>query len=240
MRKIAEPPSSFFKQRIIIFLPAILVAVCLFAVGYYVDHVHARNHEREMRVSVFNQLSLLRANLEGYLTSNVQLVQGLAASISVEPDLSTEKFTQLARYLFNDRSQLRNIGAAPDLVIRYMYPLKDNEAAVGLDYRDHPAQLRAALRARDSGNLLFDGPVELVQGGQAFIARIPVFLNDSNGQSSEKKAFWGIISAVIDIDRLYIASGLKDFAEEFDIAIRMDEEYDLSSGVFLSASLPGK
>lgn len=233
MRKTAAPPSSLFQQRIIIFLPAILVAVCLFAVGYYVDHVHARNHERELRVSVFNQLSLLRANLEGYLTSNVQLVQGLAASISVEPDLSTEKFTQLARYLFNDRSQLRNIGAAPDLVIRYMYPLKDNEAAVGLDYRDHPAQLRAALRARNSGNLLFDGPVELVQGGQAFIARIPVFLNGSNGQSSEKKSFWGIISAVIDIDRLYTASGLKNFAEEFDIAIRTDEGYDLVSEVFL-------
>ena len=233
MRKIVAPPPSFFQQRIMVFLPAILVAVCLFAVGYYVDYMHARNHERELRVSVFNQLSLLRAKLEGYITSNVQLVQGLAASISVEPDLSTEKFTQLARYLFNDRSQLRNIGAAPDLVIRYMYPLQNNEAAVGLDYRDHPAQLRAALRARDSGNLLFDGPVDLVQGGQAFIARIPVFLSGSNGQPSQEKAFWGIISAVIDIDRLYFASSLKDFADEFDIAIRTDESYDPAGNVFL-------
>lgn len=233
MRKIVAPPPSFFQQRIMVFLPAILVAACLFAAGYYVDYMHARNHERELRVSVFNQLSLLRAKLEGYITSNVQLVQGLAASISVEPDLSTEKFTQLARYLFNDRSQLRNIGAAPDLVIRYMYPLQNNEAAVGLDYRDHPAQLRAALRARDSGNLLFDGPVDLVQGGQAFIARIPVFLSGSNGQPSQEKAFWGIISAVIDIDRLYSASSLKDFADEFDIAIRTDENYDPAGNVFL-------
>ena len=233
MRKIVAPPPSFFQQRIMVFLPAILVAACLFAAGYYVDYMHARNHERELRVSVFNQLSLLRAKLEGYITSNVQLVQGLAASISVEPDLSTEKFTQLARYLFNDRSQLRNIGAAPDLVIRYMYPLQNNEAAVGLDYRDHPAQLRAALRARDSGNLLFDGPVDLVQGGQAFIARIPVFLSGSNGQPSQEKAFWGIISAVIDIDRLYFASSLKDFADEFDIAIRTDESYDPAGNVFL-------
>ena len=233
MRKIVAPPPSFFQQRIMVFLPAILVAACLFAAGYYVDYMHARNHERELRVSVFNQLSLLRAKLEGYITSNVQLVQGLAASISVEPDLSTEKFTQLARYLFNDRSQLRNIGAAPDLVIRYMYPLQNNEAAVGLDYRDHPAQLRAALRARDSGNLLFDGPVDLVQGGQAFIARIPVFLSGSNGQPSQEKAFWGIISAVIDIDRLYFASSLKDFADEFDIAIRTDESYDPDGNVFL-------
>lgn len=233
MNRIAVPPASFFQQRIVVFLPAILVAVCLFAAGYYVDHVHARNHEREVRVSVFNQLSLLRAKLEGYITSNVQLVQGLAASISVEPDLSTEKFTQLARYLFNDRSQLRNIGAAPDLVIRYMYPLQHNEAAVGLDYRDHPAQLRAALRARDSGNLLFDGPVDLVQGGQAFIARIPVFLSGENGQRSQEKAFWGIISAVIDIDELYSASGLKDFSGEFDIAIRTHQDYDPAGKVFL-------
>lgn len=233
MSEMATPPPTFFQQRIIVFLPAILVFACLVAVGYYVDHLNARNHEREMRVSVFNQLSLLRAKLEGYITNNVQLVQGLAASISVEPDLSAEKFTQLARYLFNDRSQLRNIGAAPDLVIRYMYPLENNEAAVGLDYRDHPAQLRAALSARDNGNLLFDGPVDLVQGGQAFIARIPVFLSGANGQPRQEKAFWGIISAVIDIDRLFNASDLKNFADEFDIAIRTEEEYDPGGKVFL-------
>ncbi len=229
MRDNAARLPSFFSYRLLVFLPAVLMAVCLLVVGCYVDYLHSRNMERELRFSVFTQFSLLRAKLEGYITSNVQLVQGLAASISVEPDLSTEKFTQLSRYLFNDRSQLRNIGAAPDLVIRYMYPLQNNESAVGLDYREHPAQLAAVLRARDTGNLISDGPIDLVQGGQGFIVRIPVFLDN---QKSNERTFWGIISAVIDVDRLYTASGLADVEHEFDIAIRIRDKYDQEGKVF--------
>lgn len=208
---------SFLQKGQFVYLPVVVVGICLLPVGLYVDHLHSRNQERELRDSILTSLSLLRAKLEGKITGNAQLVQGLAASISAEPDLSTDKFAELAQYLFKGRSQLRNIGAAPDLVIRYMYPLEGNEAAIGLNFREHPKQLSAVLQARDSGNLIFDGPVDLVQGGKGFIARIPVFLHNKNGP---EKIFWGMISAVIDVDRLYEASGLLDLAGEFDIAMR--------------------
>lgn len=107
---------SYLHNRHFIFLPVFVVGICLLPVGFYVDHLHTRNQERDLRDAVFTRLSLLRATLEGHITSNAQLVQGLVASISAEPDLSTDKFTQLAQYLFKGRSQLRNIGAAPDLI----------------------------------------------------------------------------------------------------------------------------
>ncbi|OQW83517.1 MAG: hypothetical protein BVN30_05920 [Proteobacteria bacterium ST_bin16] len=202
-------------------MPVFVVGICLLPVGFYVDHLHSRNQERDLRDTVFARLSLLRATLEGHITSNAQLVQGLVASVSVEPDLPADKFAQLAQYLFKGRSQLRNIGAAPDLIIKYMYPLEGNEAAIGLNFRHHPKQLEAVLRARDSESLIFDGPVDLVQGGQGFIARIPVFLD--HHESGEDHAFWGVISAVIDVDQLYRASGLLVLAEEFDIALRRND-----------------
>ncbi|PSJ18354.1 ATP-binding protein [Nitrosomonas supralitoralis] len=208
---------NFLQSRRLIFFLAILIGICLLMMGFYADHLHSRNLEREKRDSVFNRLSLLRTNLESKITSNTQLVQGLAASFSVEPDLSVEKFTQLARYLFNDGAQLRNISASPDLIIRYMYPIKGNEAAVGFNFRKHPQQLESVRRARDSGNLIIAGPVNLVQGGQGFIARIPLFLENT---AAKKRAFWGIISAVIDVNQLFQASGLLDSAKELDIAIR--------------------
>ena len=80
------------------------------------------------------------------------------------------------RQLVDKRYALRNIGAAPDLVLSLMYPLKGNEAALGLDYRQHPVQREAALRARDSGRTVIAGPLSLEQGGVAIIARKPVFL----------------------------------------------------------------
>ncbi len=236
---------SFLQNGQFIFLPVLVVGICLLPLGFYADHLHLRNQERDLRDGVLNRLSLLRATLEGNITSNAQLVQGLVASISAEPGLSAGKFEQLAQYLFKGRSQLRNIGAAPDLIIRYIYPLEGNEAAIGMNFWNHPKQLEAVLQARDSGNLIFDGPVDLVQGGQGFIARLPVFLDEN--ESGKEKAFWGVISAVIDVEQLYTASGLQDLAQEFDIALRRngvvffgaDQVFD-QHPVLLDISLPNK
>ncbi|MBS0423544.1 MAG: PAS domain S-box protein [Proteobacteria bacterium] len=236
---------SFLQNGQFIFLPVLVVGICLLPVGFYADHLHLRNQERDLRDGVLTRLSLLRATLEGNITSNAQLVQGLAASISAEPDLSAGEFAQLAQYLFKGRSQLRNIGAAPDLVIRYMYPLEGNEAAIGMNFRDHPKQLQAVLQARDSGNLIFDGPVDLVQGGQGFIARLPIFLDEN--KAGKEKVFWGVISAVIDVEQLYAASGLPDLAQEFDIALRRNgvvffgaDQVFNQHPVLLDISLPSK
>lgn len=219
----------FFQQRSLVFLPAILVGVFLLFIGIYIDRLHTHSIENDLRVSTLTKLSLFRTTLEGNITSNAQLVRGLSASISVEPDLSEDKFAELAQHLFRGHSQLRNIGAAPNLVIRYMYPLEGNEAAIGLNYREHPDQLESVLRAHDTGNLILAGPVDLVQGGQGFIARIPVFVDN---KENEERIFWGVISAVINVDQLYQESGLFDISKEFDIAIRGKDALGKSGKVF--------
>ena len=129
--------------------------------------------------------------------------------------MKQDRFAQLAANLLTEKSKLRNIAAAPDMVISLMYPMKGNERAIGLDYRKNPAQREAALRARDTGEPIVAGPVDLVQGGRGFIARLPVFIGDGHGG----KTFWGIVSAVIDVDSLYRDSGLLDKDLPIEIAI---------------------
>ena len=63
--------------------------------------------------------------------------------------------------------------------------------------------------------MVFAGPVELVQGGVAFIGRFPVFVPTAAGQET----FWGIISAVVDTNRLYVESGLLDADLDVRVAI---------------------
>lgn len=118
--------------------------------------------------------------------------------------------------MFEGPSQLRNIGAAPDMVIRLMYPLAGNEKAVGLDYRKTPGQRAAAERARDTGQLILAGPLPLAQGGTGLIGRIPVFLN-APGSAPH---FWGLVSVVIDVERLYRDSGLLDDGLRIELALR--------------------
>ena len=197
-------------------IPAIIALIVMLIATWYVAGQNQVLYEQRLRSDVLKELSLIRAKLEGNINGNLQLVRGLIATIATEPQMDQARFSALAGKIFEEDSQLRNVAAAPDLVVRLMYPLAGNEKAIGLDYRENAAQRDGALRARDTGELVLAGPVDLVQGGRGFVGRFPVFIGGSDG---EPRRFWGIVSAVVDARRLYIESGLSTPELGLDIAI---------------------
>ncbi len=207
-----------FNFRQYSYLPTILTGVSLIILIIFADVQYRKQYEQDLRLQVLEKINVVRANLENLIAINSNVVQGMVALLTANPDLSVDDYNKFARYLFEQNMQLRNIGAAPDLIIRYMYPLKGNESAVGLNYRENKAQLDAVLQARDEGRMILAGPIKLIQGGEGLIARIPVFQDDKGGQADNK--FWGIISAVIDADRIYHESGLLDDNLDIEIVIR--------------------
>jgi diguanylate cyclase (GGDEF)-like protein len=186
------------------YVPAVVAFLVIVFAGLYAGYLNRTLHNETKRADVQTKLNLIRAKLEGNINANIQLVRGLAATIETEPGIEQERFATLARNLFRAQSQLRNIAGAPDLVIKMMYPMAGNEKAIGLDYRLEPVQREAALRARDTHQLVLAGPVALRQGGAGFIGRFPVYIE----RPGEPDAFWGILSAVIDMAKLYRDSGL--------------------------------
>jgi signal transduction histidine kinase len=185
-------------------------------------------HQLQQQTLVHENLLLLQSRLEGNLRSNMLLVRGLVSVVAAHPDLDQAMFERYARPLFIGQSQLRNIGAAPDMVMRFVHPLQGNETAIGLDYRSHPEQFAAAERARLSGEFVMAGPLKLVQGGEGLIGRIPVFVEDERGRGR----FWGLISAVIDSQRLYETSGLSDPDLPVEVALRGRDGAGASGEVF--------
>ncbi|CDX23420.1 conserved hypothetical protein [Mesorhizobium sp. ORS 3359] len=196
-------------------LPAAIAVFVLAICALFVDQQNRKVSDQLMRAEVLAKVNIIRAKLEGNINGNLQLVQGLASAVTTEPYMGQQRFAALAANLFNEKSQLRNIAGAPDLVISLMYPMKGNEKALGLDYRKNEAQRMAALRARDQRALVLAGPVDLAQGGRGFIGRIPIFVPTAGGGDR----FWGILSAVIDVDRLYAASGLTDPDLDIEVAL---------------------
>jgi diguanylate cyclase (GGDEF)-like protein len=197
-----------------ILLPALLGLAVLIAGGIFVDRQSMFLAEERMRAEVLAHASLIRAKLEGNINSNIQLVRGLVSTIAAEPGMDQARFSALVTNLFEEHSQLRSVAAAPDLVVSMVYPLEGNEKAIGLDYRTNEKQRDAVLLARDSGKLVLAGPIDLVQGGRGFIGRFPVFTH-----GPESRQFWGVVSAVIDLGRLYADSGLVDRSLTIDISI---------------------
>ncbi|TPN76150.1 EAL domain-containing protein [Mesorhizobium sp. CU2] len=205
-------------------LPAAIAVVVLLICALFADQQNRNVSDQLARADVLAKVNIIRAKLEGNVNGNLQLVQGLASAVTTEPYLGQQRFAALAANLFKQNSQLHNIAGAPDLVISLMYPVEGNEKAIGLDYRKNEAQRLAALRARDQRALVLAGPVDLAQGGRGFIGRIPVFVPTAGGGDR----FWGIISAVIDVDRLYAASGLTD--PELDIEVALTGKDALGGG----------
>ena len=204
-------------RRIIFSYFAIVLLACgLAVVAFFVEKINNEHHQADVRAEVQRRLVVYRDHLAANLTSDLQLAKGLISVISLNPYLNQKQFEQAAKPLFSEQTQLRNIAAAPDMVIRLMYPIEGNENAIGLNFRTTPNQFDTAEQARLSRKIIVAGPLNLAQGGIGLVARLPVFLPDNEGQAY----FWGLVSVVIDIERLFRNSGLMDEQSTIEIAIR--------------------
>ena len=185
-------------------------------------------HAQQMRTAVLQDLTIVRTQLEGEINANIQLIRGLIATLITEPDMDQARFSSIAEGLMGGYTEIENVAAAPDMVIRMNYPVEGNEAAIGLDYLAEEDQREAAIRARDSGALVLAGPVNLVQGGTGFIGRFPVFIPEEDGRTR----FWGLVSAVIDEMTLYRKAGLLDENLPIEIALSGRDGGGASGDVF--------
>lgn len=167
-------------------------------------------------------LSNYRANLEQIVSHNLMLMEGLTAYISIAPNLSQQEYAAYAALLLNNENNIRNIGAAKDLIISHMHPLEGNEAALGLNYRENPQQKRAVEKAMKLNRIVIAGPLNLVQGGVGLIGRMPV---------STAEGHWGIVSVVLNYESIIENSGLST-ETLVNIAIRGRDGLGKSGDVF--------
>ncbi|QEE43259.1 EAL domain-containing protein (plasmid) [Rhizobium sp. WL3] len=201
------------------YIPAIVATLAVLIAVFLADMQKRQLEEEYLRSSTTEQLGQLRSRLQGSILANIKLVQGLVATIETEPDMTPERFTSLASRIFDDGHQLRSLAIAPDFRVALVYPFKGNEASIGLDYRKNERQRAAALQVEAQGKIIVTGPVELVQGGRAVIVRYPIYTGPDN-------AFFGIASAVIDLDKLLENTGFKS-----DLAIAVSMSSSSHDGV---------
>ena len=187
----------------IFFYAAIVGAIAYWLLTSYLlkaDHSIAVEKQRQdIRQTAF--ISAQKLNAEA--NSAYYLASGMASYISMKPDITRDEFTRLAADIITHKDVFRNIAGAPNLVINNVYPLKGNETVLGIDYHTLPDQMVGIQKAIETKNAVLDGPIDLVQGGQGFIARFPIFYTEGGIEK-----FWGILSTVIDTARLYELAGL--------------------------------
>lgn len=206
----------------------LLLAMLVVLFHLYVEQSVTEQRELTRNTLLNDRLSVVRYQLESSLTNNLSLINGLAAFIASNPDFSLLEFETYARTVLAREPALVNLAAAPELVVQYVYPMEGNERVIGLNYRDVPEQRDQALQVVEQGMMIIAGPVNLVQGGVAFIGRAPVYILSESGEEQ----LWGIVSAPILAESVYRQAGLAEPVEGMEIAIRAVNDVAVSPAFF--------
>jgi len=185
---------AFLKNPAWAVLPSLLLALGIGISTEFYAHEQRLRRLSEHRLDALRIAGAIRSLLESELNSTVFLTNGLESYIIARRGkISVPEIDAMLKQLYGRGRHFRNIGIAPGNRLTYMVPLKGNEQAIGLYYPDHPHQWPAVQQAIKMRQPSLAGPVKLVQGGEGLIYRIPVFIGSN---------YWGMISTVVDLNRL--------------------------------------
>ena len=168
--------------------------------------------EANRRSEAVSYGSMLRTQVDRELNALLFVSGGLASYLNVyHAELDPAKVQAILADLYARTKHVRNLGISVGYRMTYLYPVKSNEKAIGIDYRNLPKQWPQVAQAVETRQGVLAGPLDLVQGGKALIYRYPVFIHDH---------YWGILSTVINTEPFLQAAFGNLNSSDYDFSIR--------------------
>lgn len=203
---------AFHGSRLFAFSAAALALLLVIALGELTLRVHSQDQENDRRMNALSQAVVVRAKVERELNSLLYLSSGLASYLTVRSDtIQRKEINDILAVLYRSSRHVRNFGIAIGYQLTYIYPLRGNESAIGLNYPDQPDQWPVISKIVATGKPALAGPVDLVQGGRGIIYRVPLFIGGK---------YWGLLSTVIDADSFFDAIFAELADSRYDFALR--------------------
>lgn len=172
--------------------------------------------EKEIRGNLYDLLVSKKSQLEKALYSRVYYTKGVAAYCAINNGITNEKFYELTDELIKNDTVIGTMGLSKDCIIGAIYPLKGHEAAIGVNLLEHPQRKLIVEQTIVTKNTFIAGPVELVEGGIAFISYTPIFTT----LQENKNNFWGVTDIVILKDKLFNEIKLKTHNQVYKFALK--------------------
>ncbi|MDO5136177.1 MAG: histidine kinase [Eubacteriales bacterium] len=139
----------------------------------------------------------IEADTYEVLLSQMAKCQVLEAYL-IETGGSFDTFAPIAEGLLEDKV-IRSLIFAPESIVRGIYPTEGNEPVMGLDLTSNGLGNREAVAAIEKGDLFLAGPFELVEGGMGVCGRLPVYLENEQGE----KDYWGLVCLTLNYPDLF-------------------------------------
>ena len=174
--------------------------IVFFTLGSLFIYIAYQNYllnKENKRVEMSNTLNVITHNIEQSLKNCYTTTLTLA--LTIDDEGIPQNFDSIGKKLLESNNSINAVQMVPNGIIKYIYPMQGNEAAMDLDILKSELFQDEALKSIQTQKMYFAGPFELTQGGQGIVGRLPVYL---------KNKFWGFSAVIIKMDRLLLTSGI--------------------------------
>lgn len=179
----------FIKYKTAIF-QAFIVGALLSAVFFVFAMFEFDRIEKEETIEATEKFVVFDNQFNTLVHYNINLLKGFVAYIMTTDSLEDDRVYDFLEVLLKPQEALiNNVGIVKDTTITWNYPYEANKSTIGVDLAKVPEQSAFVNNVKKSGSAIFQGPVNLLQGGQGYIIRYPIFeLNNE---------YWGQASIVL-------------------------------------------
>ncbi|UQD57109.1 PAS domain-containing protein [Flavobacterium sp. K5-23] len=172
----------------------ILWIVVTFAVLQRYQVVKENEH-----IQMNSTLKVVQQNIEQSLRNSNTTALSLA--LTINDNGIPEDFEYYGKQLLESNHSIDVVQLVPKGIIKYIYPLSGNEAALNFNILKSPLHKKEAIKSIENQKMYFAGPLQLKQGGIGIVGRLPVY---------KKNVFWGFSGVVIKLETLLKNSGINE------------------------------
>lgn len=181
------------RPRVSGFLLFIAITTAALFVSLLSNHILREEERNEMKIILEDAHKNIDESLKNCYTTTVSL------ALTLNNDGIPQNFDAVSKQLIKSNPIVSAVQLVPDGVIKYIYPMKGNEAAMNLNILDSKYLKEEAENSIETQKIYFAGPLKLKQGGTAIVGRLPIYNNNK---------FWGFSAVIIKLETLIKTSGI--------------------------------
>ena len=223
MKTLKKILSDFLKNPIWVGWTVFLIFLLIFQFSALQFFISEKENELN---KVENEAVHFKNQLEAVLNNSITATEML--SFMEDRGELEDNFDSICHELLKRNQFIDALQLVEGSVIINTYPLIGNESVIGYNILENNNHWTAVQNAIERGELYFEGPFQLKQGGNGIVGRLPIFKNGH---------FWGFAAVIIRIETLYKAMHMEAGGQLRDYTIQLTRigEPDLPANRFFPA-----